>query len=120
MVVVRNRGGKEQIVAALLYIFLVGIAVTVSESDREKKKKEERKRRGEKRTIVLFRLSRVARLTRFTLPSFPLRMFNYQRVKSNARFRFDASFPPLSILSPVLSTFGRETMKFPSERATFP
>lgn len=119
MVVVGNRGGKEQIVAALLYIFPVGIAVTVSESDREKKKKEERKRRGEKRTIVLFRLSRVARLTRFTLPSFPLRMFNYQRVKSNARFRFDASFPP-PILSPVLSTFGRETMKFPSERATFP
>lgn len=118
MVVVGNRGGKEQIVAALLYIFPVGIAVTVSESDREKRRKKKEKR--EKRTIVLFRLSRVARLTRFTLPSFPLRMFNYQRVKSNARFRFDASFPPLSILSPVLSTFGRETMKFPSERATFP
>lgn len=44
MVVVGNRGGKEQIVAALLYIFPVGIAVIVSESDREKRRKKKEKR----------------------------------------------------------------------------
>lgn len=47
--VVGNRGGKEQIVAALLYIFPVGIAVTVSESDREKKKKKKRRKKKVKR-----------------------------------------------------------------------
>lgn len=48
MVVVGNRGGKEQIVAALLYIFPVGIAVTVSESDREKRRKKKEREEGKK------------------------------------------------------------------------
>lgn len=92
--VVGNRGGKEQIVAALLYIFPVGIAVTVSESDREKKKKKKRRKKKVKRKsmVVLFRLSRESRLT--LAPFFPFRMFNYQGVKSNAiSFRREFSLP---------------------------
>lgn len=100
--VVGNRGGKEQIVAALLYIFPVGIGSREKKEERRKKKKEERKRRGGKGTIVLFRLSRVARLTLAPFFSFPFRMFNYQGVKSNA-ISFRREF---SSHSPVPSASG--------------
>lgn len=68
--VVGNRGGKEQIVAALLYIFPVGVGSREKKEERRRKKKEKEggKREDSFVSIVSSRAFNACALLSLSLP----------------------------------------------------